>query len=243
MVRLSRPLKRFVLVGALAIGLLPGTAQAKWIKATVTGTVTTTTTPPATSLNVNDLVTLDFIIQNYQGTSGTPNIWLQSIAKPNYSQLFGYGTGTNSTGLTGNYNASLVPIAPGNTIQVNDDGSNFLMRVSGVPNSGLSITQGSTSVNVNTIGLSGTIDTFSSSFPTSLDVVDFLSAAQALGTHTCSTTCGIGSIVGDAESPITFSWNSITFQQIAAVPAPLPLAGGLAAFRFSRKIRARIKNS
>jgi hypothetical protein len=254
MVRLTSPLKGFVLAGALLVGCLPGVAQAKWIKATVNG-IYTGGMPDGISLN--DAITLNFIIQNYSGTpasGGAPNYWDQYQVKPNYTQLFGYGTGTSSTGLNGFYNASQNPggsagETAGNLIESQNDGKEFLMRVSGTP-TGLSFTRGGTSKNVINMSLTGNLVDFSSSIPISgsTDVVDFLSAS--LGTKTCSTTPAIGSptniactgqIQATAESPITFTWSNITFAEIDAVPGPLPVAGALVAFRYSRKIRSRIK--
>jgi hypothetical protein len=235
MLRLTTQLKGFVLVGALLVGCLPGVVQAKWIKATVTGTVTGTVY--ADNLQLNDAITLNFIIQNYSGTSGSPNFWEQTSPLPNYTQLFGYGTGTNSTGLVGSFNASSSPGGGGNLIESNNNGSSFLMRVTGTPSSGLSISRSGTLTNVSNIGLSGNLGSFSSSFPGSTDIVDFLSGS--LGTKSC-TSC-TGQIQPNTESPITFTWNNITFEQIEAVPGPLPLAGALVAFRYSRKIRSRIK--
>jgi hypothetical protein len=246
--------RALVLAGALLIGCLPGVAQAKWIKATVTGNYTL---GMPDGFAVNDPITLNFIIQNYSGTAASgaiPNYWEQATAKPNYTQLFGYGTGTSSTGLNGYYNASQNPGgmlgngSAGNLIESQNDGKEFLMRVSGTP-TGLSFTRGSTPINVLNMSLTGNLVGFSSSIPISgsTDVVDFLSAS--LGTKTCSTTPAIGSpniactgqIQGAVESPITFTWSNITFDQIEAVPGPLPVAGGLVAFQYSRKIRSRIK--
>lgn len=224
------------MAGALLLGCIPGAVQAKWIKATVTGTVTGTVF--ADNLQLNDAITLNFIIQNYSGTSGSPNFWEQTTALPNYSQLFGYGTGTNSTGLVGSFNASSTPGGGGNAIELNNNGTSFLMRVTGTPSSGLSILRSGTPTNVSNIGLSGNLGSFNSSFPLSADVVDFLSGS--LGTKTCTSSC-TGQIQPNTESPITFSWNNITFEQIEAVPGPLPLTGALVAFRYSRKIRSRIK--
>ena len=254
MAYLSSVPRALALAGALLIGCLPGVAQAKWIKATVSGNYTS---GMPDGFVVNDPITLNFIIQNYSGTAASgaiPNYWEQATAKPNYTQLFGYGTGTNSTGLNGSYNASQNPGgslgdgSAGNLIESQNDGKQFLMRVSGTP-TGLSFTRDLTSKNVINMSLTGNLVGFSSSFPISgsTDVVDFLSAS--LGTKTCSTTPAIGSpniactgqIQATAESPITFIWSNITFDQIEAVPGPLPVVGALVAFRYSRKIRSRIK--
>ena len=76
------------LSGALPVGCKPGVAQAKSIKATVTGSVPE---GAADDLPVNERITLNFIIQNYSGTRETespenPNHWEQAIAKPDYTQ-------------------------------------------------------------------------------------------------------------------------------------------------------------
>jgi hypothetical protein len=240
--------KTLALAGALLIGCLPGVAQAKWIKATVTGNYAT---GMPDGFAVNAPITLNFIIHNYSGTAASgavPNYWEQATAKPNYTQLFGYGTGTSSTGLDGYYNASqnpggnLADFSAGNLIESQNDGKQFLMRVSGTP-TGLSFTRGSTPINVLNMSLTGNLDNFSSSIPISgsTDVVDFLSAS--LGSKACSLTTPVctGQIQGTAETPITFTWSNITFDQIEAVPGPLPVVGGLVAFQYSRKIRSRIK--
>jgi hypothetical protein len=258
MVRLKRALKGFVLAGTLLLGCLPGVAQAKWIKATVTGNYTG---GMPDGISLNDAITLNFIIQNYSGTpasGGAPNYWDQYQVKPNYTQLFGYGTGTNSTGLNGFYNASQNPggsagDTAGNLIESQNDGKEFLIRLSGSP-TGLSFTRGGTSKDVINMSIIGNLVGFSSSIPLSgsTDVVDFLSASMSasIETKACSTTPDIGSptniactgqIQATAESPITFTWTNITFDQIEAVPGPLPVAGALVAFRYSRKIRSRIK--
>jgi hypothetical protein len=246
MSRLTRPPKGFAIVGALLIGFLPGVAQAKWIKATVSGNIDATGSATADSLTAGGPVSLDFVIQNYSRTSvtgGGTNSWKQTTGKYNYSQLFNYGTGI--TGLAGNYNASSVPDGTGNIVQSKDDGSDFLMRVSGNPSSGLYFTRSGTPTSIKSILVSGAIPGFSSAVvPASLDVVDFLSASGAIGTHTCSpsTPCGSGEIEPDSGQSIKFQWTSVKFEQMQSVPGPLPLTGVLAAFRFSRKIRTRIKS-
>ena len=53
-----------VLAGALLLGCMPGVAQAKSIKATVTGTVSGGT---ADDLPANEPIMLHFVIQNYSG--------------------------------------------------------------------------------------------------------------------------------------------------------------------------------
>jgi len=237
--------KGLALAGVALAGLMAGEAHAKWIKATVTGTVLTSAT--GYTLQASNPITLNFYIQNYSGASGTPNYWEQTTALPNYTQLFGFGTGTDSTGISGNYNASLPPGgtsgSAGSVIESNNNGSNFLLRVGAVPSSGLSITTTGSPVSVGKISLAGNLNSFSSSFPGSADVVDFLSAS--LGSHGCSATSGdyicTGSIQpSGAESPITFSWSNIQFDQIEPVPAPFPIVGAAAAFGFSRKLRARL---
>jgi hypothetical protein len=208
--------KGLALAGVALAGLMAGEAQAKWIKATVTGTVLTSAT--GYTLQSGNSIALNFYIQNYSGASGTPNYWEQTTALPNYTQLFNYATGTGSTGISGNYNASLspggTPGSAGSVIESNNNGSNFLLRVGAVPSSGLSITTTGSPVSVGKISLAGNLNSFSSSFPGSADVVDFLSGS--LGSHGCSATSGdyicTGSIQpSGVESPITFSWSNIQF--------------------------------
>lgn len=235
MVPFTRPPKAFALAGALMLGCLPGVAQAKWIKATVTGTVTGSDT--VYTLQTGNSITLNFYIQNYTST-GT-NKWEQTVAKPNYTQLFNYATGTGTPGISGNYNASLPSSGVSNIFQSNDNGTGFLLRVSGNPSSGLTIDGGGA---IEYISLSGTFNNFSSNWSSGLDVVDFISAAGSLGSlRSCTPNCGSGQITPtNSETQITFSWTGIQFDQIEPVPAPLPIVGALAAFSFSRKLRTRL---
>ncbi len=264
MVRLTKPFKRFALAGALLFGCLPGVAQAKWIKATVSGTkVLANEVIDGVPPNVNDDIgSLTFVFQNYTGAvSGTAGEWAQiGTTPPNYQQLFGYGTGTGgapSDLLKGNYDASSTAYnsgegGMGNFIKSNRDGTNFNLRVGTQgASSGLTVATGNASAprNVEFILLeNGSLSDFSSTTNSS-DVVDFLKASlggTTYGTHTCAvvplipTQCR-GTIQTASEGAITFSWSTIQFDEIEAVPAPLPIAGALAGFRLSRKIRSRIK--
>ena len=255
MALLTKPLKRFVLAGALLIGCLPGVAQAKWIKATVTGTTVlsngvTGGVPP----NVNeDFGPLTFVFQNYTGAvTETAGEWSQKgTTPPNYKQLFGYGTGGTTGYLQGNYDASSPAYnfeGMGNFFESNRDGTDFNLRV-GTQGalSGLTVATGTPSAtrNVEYILLeNGSLSNFSSATQSN-DVVDFLKASLGgtYGTHTCAVTSDTcrGKIQTAGEGAITFSWSTIQFEEIEAVPAPLPIAGALAGFRLSRKIRSRIK--
>ena len=253
MVRLTRPLRGFAVAGALLLGCLPGVAQAKWMKATVSGATVLTTTSPTASDGLGagaSITALTFIIQNYAGsTGGATNFWNQTTVKPNYTQLFGFGTGVGSTGLQGNYSAHTLPydnIGVGNFISSDTVGTNFNLRVGTQgSSSGLNVVIGGVNKNVEYILLENGNLNLNNTPPTSNDVVDFLKAS--LGSpqpRTCTgnfiTTC-VGRIQTSTEGAITFSWTNIQFDEIEAVPAPLPIAGALAGFRFSRKIRSRIK--
>jgi hypothetical protein len=248
MVCLTKPFKRFALAGALLFGCLPGVAQAKWIKATVTGTtvITNAAQPPNEGASIGPLT---FVFQNYAGaTSATANDWSQKFVRPNYTQLFGYGTGGTTGLLQGNYDASSTPFnsaGMGNFISSNANGTNFNLRVgSQGASSGLTVATGDPSVtrNVEYITLENGSLNLVNTTPTSNDVVDFFKAS--LGERKCTgdytTTC-VGTIQTADEKAITFSWTTIQFDEIEAVPAPLPIAGALAGFRLSRKIRSRIK--
>ena len=181
MSRLTRPPKGFAIVGALLIGFLPAVAQARWIKATVTGNIDATGSATAHSLTTGDPVSLDFALNKA-------------------------------------------------------DGSNFLMRVSGYPK-----VPNTAQTAFSNIEVSGSLSVLS--IPSSLSVDDFLSASSTHTIYNCSTNCN-GTIQpsGSGESPITFQWTSAKFERMQSVPGPLPLTGVLAAFRFSRKIRTRIKS-
>jgi hypothetical protein len=250
MVLLTNPLKRFALAGALLFGCLPGVAQAKWIKATVTGTTVLTNAQQPPNVGT-DIGPLTFVFQNYAGgtpsTPGGTNEWVQKTVRPNYTQLFGYGTGGTTGLLQGNYDASSTPYnsaGMGNFFSSNTNGTNFNLRVgSQGSSSGLTVATGNPSVtrNVEFISLENGSVNLVNTAPTSNDVVDFLKAS--LGTRTCTIAEGtcLGKIQAADEGLITFSWSTIEFEEIEAVPAPLPIAGALAGFRLSRKIRSRIK--
>jgi hypothetical protein len=226
--------KGLALAGVALAGLMAGEAQAKWIKATVTGTVLTSAT--GYTLQAGNSIALNFYIQNYTST-GT-NQWEQTVAKPNYTQLFNYATGTGTTGISGNYNASLPPSSDSSIFQSGNNGSDFLLRVSGNPSSGLAIGGGGA---IQYISLGGTLSNFSSTWSSGLDVVDFISAAGNLGSpYSCTPNCSGVIQPTSNEDPITFTWNNIQFDQIEPVPAPLPIVGALAAFSFSRKLRTRL---
>ena len=190
MSRLSRPPKRFLVASALLIGFLPGAAQAKWIKATVTGNISGTGSASTYSLTAADPVSLDFALTK-------------------------------------------------------TDGSNFLLRVSGNP-----VISNATQADPGNIEVSGPLSVVS--IPSSLSVDDFLSASSTSNTYNCSANCS-GTIqpTDGGESPITFQWTSAKFERMQTaqgpstqtVPGPLPLTGLLAALRFSRTIRARIKSA
>ena len=245
MVRLTKPFKRFALAGALLFGCLPGVAQAKWIKATVTGTtvITNAQQPPNAGAVIGPLT---FVFQNYAGaTSATANDWSQTSVKTNYTQLFGYGTGGTTGLLQGNYDASSTPYnsaGMGNFISSYANGTNFNLRVgSQGASSGLTVATGgppSVTRNVEYITLENGSLNLETTVPTSNDVVDFFKAS--IGVRTCtgdySSTC-VGKIQAANEGLITFSWTTIEFEEIEAVPAPLPIAGALAGFKLSRKIR------
>jgi hypothetical protein len=233
--------KGLALAGVALAGLMAGEAQAKWIKATVTGTVLTSAT--GYTLQASNPITLNFYIQNYSGASGTPNYWEQTTALPNYTQLFNYATGTGSTGISGNYNASLPPTNDSSTIQSANNGSGFLLRAAATPSTGLTINGPNDPIAY--ISLGGNLNDFLSTFPGTSDVVDFLSAAThpslggTPGLFTCTSCAGIIQST-TAEKAITFTWTNIQFDQIEPVPAPLPVVGALAAFSFSRKLRTRL---
>jgi hypothetical protein len=180
-------------------------------------------------------------------TTSTSGEWVQKTVRPNYTQLFGYGTGGTTGLLQGNYDASSTPYnsqGMGNIFSSNTDGTNFNLRVgSQGSSSGLTVATGNPSVtrNVEFISLENGSVNLVDTAPTSNDVVDFLKAS--LGTRTCTIaedTC-LGKIQTADEALITFSWTTIQFDEIEAVPTPLPIAGALAGFRLSRKIRSRIK--
>jgi hypothetical protein len=192
MTRLTRPPKRFAIVGALLLGFLPGAVQAKWIKATVSGNIDATGSAATHNLTAGGPVSLDFTLTKF-------------------------------------------------------DGSNLLIRVSG--SSKASNIAGS---DIGNIEVSGSV----SALPSTLSVDDFLTASTTSTTpptysYNCSNNCnGTIQTSGSGESPITFQWMSAKFERLQSVqgpsmqsvPGPLPLTGLLAAFRFSRKIRNRIKS-
>lgn len=182
--------KGFAIAGVLLIGFLPGAAQARWIKATVTGNIDATGSATAYSLTAGGPASLDFALTKA-------------------------------------------------------DGSNLLLRVSGVSKAA---NVGQT--NISNIEVSGPLSVLS--VPSSLSVDDFLTASSTNNAYNCTINCN-GTIqpAGSGDSPITFQWTSAKFERLQSaqgpstqtVPGPLPLTGLLAALRFSRRIRARIKSA
>jgi hypothetical protein len=235
-------LKHLFIGGILSVGLMPGIAQAKWIKASVLGTQDSPGTQP---------VQLDFVLWNFY--TGTANKWKQMGPAYGYAPLYGYGTGVSSTNvLQGPFLPQYTPGGAGNSFELNNDGTGLYMDLSSsatIPylGKGFSGTQGAA---VTSIQLTGTSqlrqsgppnNPFSSS--STPNVVDFLSTAIANGgsSYSCSTPpCGTGIIGFTAESVFSFSWTSVQFDEIESVPTPLPIFGALSAFGFSRKLRKRI---
>lgn len=81
---------------------------------------------------------------------------------------------------------------------------------------------------------------------TNLDIVDFIETALAQsGTNTfsCSGVCQ-GAFTPVAENQYTFTWSQVKFEvQPNNVPGPLPAMGAVAAFSFSRRLRARLRTA
>jgi hypothetical protein len=213
---------------------MPGVAQAKWIKLSVTGTgVAPSPTNP---------VQLDFVLWNFN--TATPNVWKQMGPAYGYAPLYGYGTGVSNSSpqtLQGPFLPQYTPGGSGNTFALNGDGTGFAIDLTStgeIPYLVRGCDSGSGGVGVDkvvAIQLNGTLPLFSSP-STSLNVVDFLDAAiTGTGTFACASCTG--SIVFQNEGIFSFSWSNAQFDEIESVPTPLPIFGALSAFSFSRKLR------
>lgn len=246
---LSTVLKRLLIGGVLSVGLLPGIAQAKWIKVSVTGTDSPGGTQP---------VQLDFVLWNFY--TGTANKWNQMGPAYGYAPLYGYGTGVSSTNvLQGPFLPQYTPNGTfGNTFALNNDGTfdslnPFIDLTSSgtIPylGKGFSGTQGANVTSIQLVGTNQLKQTNSPNDPflssSTPNVVDFLSTAIANrgSSYTCSPSpCGTGTIGFAGESVFSFTWTNVQFDEIESVPTPLPIFGALSAFGFSRKLRKRINS-
>jgi hypothetical protein len=246
--------KRLFIGGILYVGLIPGIAQAKWIKASVTGI--------GVAPSPTNQVQLDFVLYNY--TTTTANVWNQTLPAYGYGYgpvpLYGFGTGVSNSSpqtLQGPFDAHYQPGTGGNTFALMNDG-NFdpikpFIELNGsttIPylGKGFPGNQGDT---VTTIQLLGGPNPLISTGPMnpqfssagSPNVVDFLRSAIATtgSSYSCSPSpCGTGTINFTAEGAFNFTWTNVQFDEIESVPAPLPIFGALSAFGFSRKLRKRI---
>jgi len=223
----------------LSVGLLPGIAQAKWIKVSVTGT--------GVAPSPTNSVQLDFVLWNY--TTTTPNVWTQK--DPLYGSgyppapLYGYGTGVSNSSpqtLQGPFVPQYTPGTAGNTFALDDLGTGFeidLTSTGTIPYLVKGFGTGAGTLGVKALQITGNLTGFSSS--STPNVVDFLSTAiNANGpSYGCGGSC-LGQIVFSNESIFNFTWTGAQFDEIESVPTPLPIFGALSAFSFSRKLRKRL---
>jgi hypothetical protein len=228
-------LKRLFIGGILSVGLMPGMAQAKWIKVSVTGVGVSPANP----------VQLDFVLWNFN--TATPNVWNQT--GPLYGSgygpapLYGYGTGVSNSSpqtLQGPFVPQYTPGTFGNTFALNNDGSGFeidLTSSSTIPYLVKGFGGGAGTDTVKSIQVLGNLTGFSSS--STPNVVDFLDTAIS-GTGSFSCAACTGTIDFTNEGVFTFNWTNAQFDEIESVPTPLPIFGALSAFAFSRKLRKRI---
>ena len=233
--------KRLAIVGILSVGLMPGVAQAKWIKVSVFGTEDTSPLPPSPQP-----VQLDFVLWNFNTTNLSPNVWNQPTQAFGYAPLYGYGTGVSNSSpqtLQGPFVPQYQPGGSGNTFALNGDGSGFeidLTALTTIPYLVKGFGTGAGTDTVTSIQLLGNLTGFSS-MSTSLNVVDFLDAAiNGTGTFACASCTG--TINFSNEGAFKFTWSSAQFDEIQSVPTPLPIFGALSAFGFSRKLRKRISS-
>jgi len=119
-------LKRLLIGGVLSVGLLPGIAQAKWIKVSVTGT-------QGDPIDLSGQpVQLDFVLWNFNTI--TSNVWNQMGPAYGYAPLYGYGTGvSNSTPptLQGPFLPQYTPGGAGNSFELKNDGTDLYMDLTG----------------------------------------------------------------------------------------------------------------
>ena len=236
-------LKRLFIGGILTVGLMPGIAQAKWIKVSLTGVGVSPANP----------VQLDFVLYNY--TTTTANSWNQEDPAYGYGYgpvpLYGFGTGVSNSSpqtLQGPFDAHYQPGTGGNTFALANDGTGLFIDLTGptsIPHLVKGFGDGAGTATVKNIQISGALSGFSTT-STSLNVVDFLSSALSPSgskTFSCASNCASGIINfsgAGAENVFNFTWTSAQFDEIESVPTPLPIFGALSAFSFSRKLRKRI---
>jgi len=231
-------LKRLLIGGVLSVGLLPGMAQAKWIKVSVFGTEVSPGTQP---------VQLDFMLYNY--TTTTANSWKQTLPAYGYGYgpvpLYGFGTGVSNSSpqtLQGPFDPAYTPDSTvGNTFALNNDGSGFnigLTSSSTIPYLVKGFGVGAGTDTVKSIQLGGTLTGFTSS--STPNVVDFLSTAITNFGSSYSCAACTGTIDFTNGGLFSFNWTNAQFDEIESVPTPLPIFGALSAFAFSRKLRKRI---
>jgi len=233
-------LKRLLIGGVLSVGLLPGMAQAKWIKVSVFGTEAPGTQP----------VQLDFMLYNY--TTTTANSWKQTLPAYGYGYgpvpLYGFGTGVSNSSpqtLQGPFDPAYTPDSTvGNTFALNNDGSGFQIGLTSsaastntIPYLVKGFGTGAGTDTVKSIQVSGNLTGFSSS--STPNVVDFLDTAIS-GTGSFSCAACTGTIDFTNGGLFSFNWTDAQFDEIESVPTPLPIFGALSAFAFSRKLRKRI---
>ena len=234
-------LKRLFIGGILSVGLMPGIAQAKWIKVSLTGV----------GVSPANQVQLDFVLYNY--TTTTANSWNQKDPAYGYGYgpvpLYGFGTGVSNSSpqtLQGPFDPAYTPDSTvGNTFALNNDGSGFKIGLTSsaastntIPYLVKGFGTGAGVDTVKSMQLLGTLPGFSSS--STPNVVDFLSTAITNNGPSYSCASCTGSIDFTNQGIFNFNWTNAQFDEIESVPTPLPIFGALSAFGFSRKLRKRI---
>jgi hypothetical protein len=255
-----RPFSRLNLLGiaagtaiASSMALAPFEASAKWVRVTVRATMDAGS-ELYTNVSPYNQITQpfypSFIIRDYSSSAfdSTTASWTQDENSWSYYPLFDFGTLTNTAGFYGShYNAR-------NTLTSAPDEITFNFRDTSTPQFVLNTGRadnatGYTVYNANngvpkaftSISLAGNINNFDAT-SSNQTVGGFIQAAlgtNSSGTFACAVpnTCA-GEITAE-ENQLQLTWDQVTFEMIEPVPAPLPLAGGAAAFGWARKLKRR----
>jgi hypothetical protein len=229
-----------------------GAMAGQWIKATFNGV----TLDPAGALKTSggtDLTgfTPSIFLYNYQGAiTSDEAVWSQPGGNWSYYPLYGFGSLVGTDGFYGSaYNARNELLAGlDDTVSFSDAaGVTDLNFVTGRNFSGYQLYTANSYPNpvpFESISFGGPILDFVGfgQNNTNTDVVGYI--AQALedsgrATFDCASTC-FGDVIPQAEDGIMFTWSSVTFEVVQAVPSPLPLVGAVAAFSYSRRLRKRV---
>jgi hypothetical protein len=200
------------------------------------------------TLQPGTAITWQFIIQEFSGVANVNPIYTWTQSTSNAVPLFGTSTLSSSIGITGSYNSvNTAPIAS-DTFEFNNTFANsrYFDFTTGRQISGLF----AGSELITNVQIQGGLPGFTVDISKD-NIYDFLvnGQTQEQSLYSCNQTTnascqGIGTVVFDGEiQPVDIAWNSIMVDNLSAVPAPIPSAGLLALFTWSRALRRRIARS